>query len=77
MEISNIGKWLIFIGLGIFVAGLFFWLGGKMGLPIGKLPGDIHVQREKFSVYAPIATSILISIFLTLVINLILWLMRR
>jgi hypothetical protein len=77
MEASHIGKWLVFIGIGICVVGILFWFGGKIGIPIGKLPGDFHVQREKFSLYAPIATSILISIFLTVIINLVLWLLRR
>ena len=71
----NIGKWLVFMGLGIVVVGLLFWIGGRLGL--GRLPGDLHVEGAKFKIYFPIATSIIISILLTVVVNLIFWLLRK
>jgi hypothetical protein len=77
MESSNFGKWFIYVGLGLVVIGLLIWLGSKIGISFGKLPGDIHVQKEKFSFYFPIATSILISVVLTLIINLIFWLLKK
>ena len=57
------GKTLIVIGLLIAGAGLLMTLG----LPIGRLPGDFTVRRGSFSFYFPLATSILVSILLTLV----------
>jgi|WetSurMetagenome_2_1015567.scaffolds.fasta_scaffold1499559_1 hypothetical protein len=71
------GKWLVFLGLAIALLGLLFWLGEKVQLPFGKLPGDIEVQKEKFTFYAPLVTSLVLSVFLTLLINLIFWLFRR
>ena len=56
------GKVLVLIGLGIAALGLLVMLG----LPFGRLPGDIVVKRGNFSFYFPLATSILLSIILTL-----------
>jgi DUF2905 family protein len=55
------GRTLIFIGLLIAGAGLLITLG----VPIGRLPGDFTVRRGNFSFYFPLATSIVISILLT------------
>lgn len=57
-----VGKALVLIGLGIAALGLLVTLG----LPFGRLPGDIVVKRGNFSFYFPLATSILLSIILTL-----------
>ena len=56
------GKTLLLIGLGIAVLGLVIMLG----VPIGRLPGDFHIRRGNFSFYFPLATSIILSIILTL-----------
>jgi hypothetical protein len=77
MESSSFGKWFIYAGLGLIIIGLLIWLGSKIGISFGKLPGDIHVQKEKFSFYFPIVTSIIVSVVLTLVINLIFWFLRK
>lgn len=77
MDSGQIAKWIVFFGLGIVVLGLLVWIGGKIGIPIGKLPGDIRVQKEKFALYFPIVTSLILSLFLTVIINLILWIFRK
>jgi hypothetical protein len=56
------GKTLLLVGLGIAALGLLVMLG----VPLGRLPGDFHVQRGSFSFYFPLATSIVLSIVLTL-----------
>ena len=56
------GRALVVIGLVIAFLGLLV----MMGLPIGRLPGDIAVRRGNFSFYFPLATSIVLSILLTL-----------
>ena len=64
-------RWLIAIGLLLVLAGLAWpWLT-RLGL--GRLPGDIVIERDGFRFYAPIATSVLVS----LVLSLLLWLLRR
>ena len=59
------GKTLFFVGLGIAGLGLLLMLG----IPLGRLPGDIYVRRGPFSFYFPIATSIILSIILTLILT--------
>ena len=73
---SEIGKLLILMGLILIIVGVFLLLFGKV-IPIGKLPGDIYIKRDNFSVYIPITTAILLSVFLTLLLNLIFLLFRR
>ena len=60
------GRLLIFIGLVIAAAGVLITLG----VPIGRLPGDFSFRRGNFSFYFPLATSILASIILTLLMML-------
>jgi len=60
------GKTLVLIGVVIAGLGLLMMLG----LPIGRLPGDFYVKRENFSFYFPLATSIILSIILTLLLAL-------
>jgi hypothetical protein len=71
-ELSNIGRFLILIGFVLIIFGLVISFAGKISW-LGKLPGDIYVQRKNFTFYFPLATSILISIILSL----ILWLLNR
>lgn len=77
MEI-NIGKWLIIIGLAIFICGLLFWFTQKAGFGnFGNLPGDINLKKENLSFHFPIVTSIIISIIVTILLNLFLWFFRK
>jgi hypothetical protein len=62
---------LIIIGLVIVAIGLLWPVIAKLGL--GRLPGDIVVERENFRLYIPIATSIIVSV----VLSLVLWLFNR
>jgi len=69
---SDMGKWLIVLGLAIAACGILIILSGKIPW-LGKLPGDIYIKREHFSFYFPLATCILISI----IISFIFWLIRK
>ena len=69
---SEIGKLLIVFGALIAVVGVVIVLAGRLPW-IGRLPGDIYVRRGNFTFYFPLATSILVSIVLTLVF----WLFGR
>jgi hypothetical protein len=59
-----LGKSLVLIGLVIAAIGVVMMLG----VPLGRLPGDIAVRRGNFSFYLPLTTSILVSIVLTLLL---------
>jgi len=64
--IQYIGKFLIIFGIIIIVIGGILLLSGRIPW-IGKLPGDIIIQRKNFTFYFPLATSILLSLLLTLI----------
>jgi hypothetical protein len=65
---DSFGKLLILFGLILAAVGGLILLIGKVPF-IGKLPGDIYVQRKNFTLYFPLATSILLSIILTLLFS--------
>lgn len=69
---APVGKVLILIGLVVVGAGVLLLLSDKIPW-IGRLPGDITVKRDNFTFYFPLATSILISVILSL----ILWFFRK
>lgn len=80
---TSFGKLLIALGIGIVVLGLVCVIIDRVpGLGsvfswFGRLPGDISIKRDNFSLYVPIATSILLSIVLSLLFYLLGWLFRR
>jgi hypothetical protein len=69
---AEIGRMLVLLGVVLVIVGAVLWLGGAVGgkVPyVGRLPGDIHVERGNWSFYFPLTTSILLSIVLTLVLT--------
>lgn len=65
---SELGKLLLIMG-GILVAlGLVLTFGGRAGLPLGRLPGDIVYRGKSTTIYFPIVTSLLLSVVLSLVL---------
>ncbi len=64
---QTIGRMLIILGLIFVVIGAAFFFSDRIPL-IGKLPGDIRIERESFRFYFPLGTSILLSILLTAVL---------
>ena len=64
-------KWLITLGLILMAAGLLWPVMSKLGL--GRLPGDIVVRREGFSLYFPLMTCLVVSV----VVSIIIWIFRR
>jgi len=68
----DIGKMLIIFGVAAIVIGGILMLSGKVPW-IGRMPGDILVRKKNFTFYFPLATSILISILLTLIF----WLIKK
>ncbi len=69
-DISGIGKILIIIGMVIASIGVLILLGGKIPW-IGRLPGDFYYKGKNFTFYFPLATSIIISIIITIILMLI------
>ena len=64
---GDLGRILVVLGLLLVVAGVIFSLAGKIPW-LGNLPGDIAIQRERFTFYFPLATCLLISVIISLVV---------
>jgi hypothetical protein len=69
---APLGKLLIIIGIVITVLGVIIAFVGKIPW-MGRLPGDIYIRRDNFTFYFPLATSVLLSI----IISLIFWIVKR
>jgi len=67
----DLGKLLLFFGLILVVGGLVLMLFGRMNIPLGRLPGDIVYRGKNTTFYFPLATSILLSVVLSLVLYVI------
>jgi Flp pilus assembly protein protease CpaA len=77
MDTLNIGKWLMVAGGVLLLAGAILFFLGKMGISPGKLPGDIRFQSGNVTILIPIATSLLISLILTVGLNVLIRLLKK
>jgi len=68
---ESIARYVMIGGIVLFLIGGGIYLATKFGIPLGRLPGDIRMEGENGSFYFPVTTSILISVILTIVLNLI------
>jgi hypothetical protein len=64
---SEIGRLLVIFGIALVVIGVVIMLLGRTGLPFGRLPGDIVYRGKNTTFYFPLATSILLSVVLSLI----------
>ena len=76
MELAAIGRILVLVGLVTAALGLVVALAGRVPL-LGRLPGDISLGGDGWAIYLPIATSIVLSLLLTLALNLVAAALRR
>lgn len=74
---ENIARTLMLGGIALFLIGGGIYLAAKFGIPLGRLPGDIRIEGENGSFYFPVTSSILVSVILTVVVNVILRLWRK
>jgi len=72
-RVGDLGKLLVFFGLLLVMIGAVLMLAGRAHLPLGRLPGDLTWRGKNTVLYFPLATSILLSVVLTLVF----WLINR
>jgi hypothetical protein len=75
--LSHLARLLVILGVVFIVAGGVVYLFGRLNLPLGRLPGDIRIQRENFTCLFPLTTMILLSIGLSVVLNIVLRLLNR
>jgi hypothetical protein len=77
MSVESIARILIIIGAVLLIAGGLMLVFTRLGLPLGRLPGDIRIQSQNVTCLIPLATSILLSLLLTILINIIIRLLNR
>jgi hypothetical protein len=68
--LSDFGRILIFAGGALVLVGIILLLAGRIP-GLGRLPGDIRIEREGFTFYVPLVTMLVVSVVLTLILNLI------
>ncbi len=68
-DLQNIGKLVVIAGLVLAAFGVLMWFGGRLGL--GSLPGDLRLGDERWGCYAPIGSMIVLSVLLTIIVNVI------
>ena len=74
---ENIARYLMLGGIVLFLIGGGVYLAVKFGIPLGRLPGDIHIEGKNGSFYFPVVTSIVLSLILTILLNIIIRLFRK
>jgi hypothetical protein len=70
VALDNMGRILVICGLAAVAVGLLLMLSSRVPF-IGRLPGDFHWQRDGVSVYVPLATSLLVSVVLSVLLTLV------
>ena len=70
---NELGKLLIVLGAILVVAGIAVMLAGRLNVPLGRLPGDIVYRGKNSTIYFPLATSVVVSVVLTI----LLWVVGR
>ena len=75
MELAQLGRVLVLIGAVILGFGVLLVVADRVPL-IGRLPGDLALRGDGWTIYAPLATSIVLSVLLTAVLSLVAWLRR-
>jgi len=68
---SDTGKWIILSGLIVLLIGIIIYFFHDKLHWIGRLPGDIRIEKENFKIYFPITTMIIVSILFTLIVNIV------
>ena len=67
---ESLARTLMLIGIVLLLTGGGIYLAAKFGLPLGRLPGDIHIEGENGSFHFPVVSSIVVSVVLTIILNL-------
>ena len=74
---ENIARWLVIGGIILILVGGGVYLASRLGIPFGRLPGDIRIEGGGGAFYFPVVTSCLLSILLTVILNIIIRFFNR
>ncbi len=75
MELAQFGRVLVLVGAAILFFGVLLVMADRVPF-VGRLPGDITVRGDGWTLYAPLATSIVLSVLLTVVLSFVAWVRR-
>jgi hypothetical protein len=75
MELAQFGRVLVLVGAVVLAFGVLLVLADRVPF-VGRLPGDITIRGDGWTIYAPLATSIVLSVLLTVVLSLVAWVRR-
>ena len=76
MNFTELGKWLVFAGLGLAALGGVMWLLGHIPF-FGNLPGDVQFQTQNFSCFFPIVSMLILSILATIILNIVIRIVNK
>jgi len=68
---ETFARYLMLAGIGLFLIGGGMFLAAKFGITLGRLPGDIRIEGQNGSFYFPVTSSILVSVILTILLNIV------
>lgn len=74
---ESIARYLMLGGIVLILIGGGVYIAAKFGIPLGRLPGDIRIEGQNGSFYFPVTSSILVSVILTIVLNVVARLLRK
>ena len=74
---ENIARYLVIGGITLILIGGGVYLAAKFGIPLGRLPGDIRIERGNGFFYFPVVTSCVLSILLTIILNVIILFLNK
>lgn len=77
MDLTPLARGAAILGIVFLVLAGIIFLAGRLGLPLGRLPGDLVFKRENFTCAVPLVSSLIISVLLTLFLNLVLYFLRK
>ncbi|MEW5828480.1 MAG: DUF2905 domain-containing protein [Chloroflexota bacterium] len=73
----SLAKTLVLIGIVLILVGGAVYLLSRFNLPLGRLPGDIRIERDGFTFYFPLTSAILVSVVVTILLNVIVKLLKK
>jgi hypothetical protein len=77
MNMISLARFIIIVGLILVAIGGILYLFARLGVPLGRLPGDIRIERQNFSCLIALGTSLFLSILLTIILNVIVRLLNK
>jgi hypothetical protein len=76
-DIPSFARWIIIAGLVLIIVGVLIVVASRAGIPLGRLPGDILFQGENASCFIPIASMLVLSLLLTIILNILIRIFNR